>query len=324
MILTSIVVLLLNVTCLILIQKNNRLKGPSKVPIINLLLGHLTQGAIVMPAYILKRGTSTSSTTAGPVCDVFRFSYMITNYLVCLSLLIITLDRMFAIKKPLLYRSFMTNRKMACAFIACWTYVVTLCSVPFIPSPDLKSKCAYNPQRAWTLAMLTLNTMLPFLVIIYCYCVIFKTARKSRKFRIASRARADTSENPRLLSRASEMRVAKVSLIVASAFVICWGPSFIYYYLVATCAMCFRPSYVNSDTEPIVTFIMKYLTFLNGIINPVIYCLNRNVMNRRTLKCRTHALRSRASHLASDFPSETARGAGLSPTTYEVASESGI
>ena len=267
---TSAATTILDSYCLNLIRKDKRVQRPSTLAVRSLLFCHLLQGTIVVPSYILKKLELNEKLVLSFVCDAFRFSYLVTNYASCLSLLIITLDRMFAIKKPLLYRSFMTNRKMACAFIACWTYVVTLCSVPFIPSPDLKSKCAYNPQRAWTLAMLTCHTMLPFLVIIYCYFVIFKSARKARIFRTSvCIKRGQAVANQR--KRDSEVRIAKISSVVAFTYLICWGPSLVYYFFAAACPGCLSPAYLNSTAEPVVTFVMKYLTFLNGIVAPIVY-----------------------------------------------------
>lgn len=272
---TSVTITLFDSCCLYMIWKNKRARRPSTIAVWNLLFCHLLQGIIVVPSYILKRSNFNDAQVRSAVCDTFRFSYMVTNYLSCLSLLLITLDRMFAIKRPLLYRSTMTNRKIASAVIGCWFYVVILCSVPFIPSSGKASKCKYNPQREWTTIMLTCHTMLPFFIILYSYFLIFSSARNSRILRTSVFAMSETGQSHRE-TRESEMRIAKISAVVASAYVICWGPSFVYYFLLSTCAECFRASYFDSTAELVITFVMKYMTFLNGIIAPVIYCYRYN------------------------------------------------
>ena len=237
----------------------------------NLLFAHLLQGIVVVPSYVVKRLELSDKTIYSFVCDTFRFSYLVTNYLSCLSLLLISGDRMFAIKWPLLYRTTMTNRIMMAVILACWIYTLTLCIIPFVPDSGNRKKCSYNPQEEWTLFMLTWNTMLPFIIIIYCYSVIFKSARSSRMLRASTCAgRSAVKQNND--HRDSELRIAKISSIIASAYLLCWGPSFVYYFSLAACPTCFPASYFDSEAERVVAFLMKYLTFANGIVSPIIYC----------------------------------------------------
>ena len=291
MITTCSLVLFVNLACIYLMYKNGKTTRPSSIAVLNLLCCHVTQGVLVIPSYILKRSSLSNEEAA--ICDTFRFSYMIANYAVCLSLLIITVDRTLAIKKPLLYRSTMTNRKMIYANLSSWIYTVLLCTIPFVPDPNSYNKCNYNPQREWTLVMLTCNTMLPFIVIVCCYLIIFNSVRSSRIFRLKSQM--ENSNGSSSGPKGSELRIAKISLLIVSAYVLCWGPSFVYYFLLATCQSCFRESYLSSKVEPMVTFAMKYLTFLNGIINPVIYCFaHKSLKNGFKSKRKRHAVRQRA------------------------------
>ena len=302
-----------------MINRNIGVKRPSTIVIVSLLLCHLAQGVIVIPSYILKRVDFDEATLSKPVCDTFRLSYMLTNYLVCLTLLLITVDRMLAVKKPLLYRSMMTNRKMVYTIICCWIYTVVLCCIPFIPESGHNSKCSYIPQNEWTLVMLTCNTMLPFIVILYCYFAIFKSARRSRKFR--SRSLQGNSRRSQLASRGSELHIAKTSSFVASAYVVCWGPSFVYYLLVATCNSCFRAAYMKSEAEPIVTFTMKYLTFLNGIINPVIYCLAHKNLSSRNSSRRSNAVRGKQRTLTAELSLASVQSAQRQSTASQSTTE---
>ena len=280
---TCVTISILDSLCIYLVCIYKRAKKPSMIAILNLLFAHLLQGILVVPSYVVKRLDLKHEKISGTVCDVFRFSYMVTNYISCLSLLLISADRMFAIRKPLLYRTSMTSRGMINAILICWIYTVILCIIPFIPEPESHGKCRYNPQREWTLFMLTCNTMFPFIIILYCYCAIFKSARSSRILR-SSICANNTVLRANHEPRESELRVAKISSIIASAYVLCWGPSFLYYLLLAACPSCFRTSYFDSEAERIVAFAMKYLTFLNGIIAPIIYCYRYNML-REMLPC---------------------------------------
>ena len=318
MIATCILVLFVNLACLYLVHRKSKTKRPSSIAILNLLSCHVTQGVFVIPFYILKRAKLEDTKVARPVCDTFRFLYMVTNYVLCLSVLLITIDRAFAIKKPLLYRSTMTNQKMVYASLSSWIYIVILCIVPFIPASGTSSKCSYNPQREWTLVMLTCNTMLPFIIIVSCYIIIFKSAQRSRLFRTKSWQENNNSSQSR--AKESELRIAKISFFIVSAYILCWGPSFVYYFLSAACSSCFRASYLRSEAEPIVTFIMKYLTFLNGIINPIIYCIaHMSLKHVSNNKNKRYAVRRRAYTFGLNRHSEelTSRKSTVSQVTIE-------
>ena len=279
---SSLTLTILNSFCLYFIATTKPLHQPSTLAIANLLGCHLIQGLIVVPSYIAKRLEIKDRNISGPVCNTFRASYLTTNYISCLTVLLISLDRMLAIQKPLKYRSTMTNNKIYIAMIACWLYVLTLCSLPFIPfAKPSRSGCTYLPQKEWTIAMLTINTLIPFVIIMYCYYVIFKTARRSRRLRPSLYQHTSRTSIRNSRSTASELNIAKISSIIVLAYLFCWGPSFVYYFLASTCPNCFSKSYEDSKSEQVITFLMKYFTFLNGIIAPIIYCLTHNGFKRR-------------------------------------------
>lgn len=262
LVILCLIVIVLNSICIYVIVKTPSLHQHSVYAIANLLSIHLLQGLFVIPAYIVKRFEIKQKSISGPVCDWFRLSYMITNYAACLTLLLMTADRLCAIKWPLVYRANATTSKIAVAIAGIWMYVIALCVIPFFNDGPSRSGCHYRPSKEWSIAMLSVNTFLPMILIICFYVVIFVTARYSRH--------CATIENQTLVA----IRIAKISAAVISTFLLCWGPSFVYYFLMSVCPTCFSSSYNNSTTEKTMTFLMKFLTFLDGVFAPVIYCLN--------------------------------------------------
>ncbi len=257
----SIVVIFFNSLGIYVIIKTPTLRHHSILAIANLLLVHLIQGTIVIPFYIVKRLNIKDASISGPACSLFRFSYMITNYVACITLLLISVDRLCAVKWPLIYKSTMKNRKMKLAILGIWIYVLILCLLPFIWGVKAGKSCVYRPTKEWSIAMLAINTFVPLLLICACYVAIFQTARKSNT--AASGAR----------QAKIALRIAKVSAVVVSAFLVCWGPSFMYYMLVSTCSSCFSSGFKDSRIEKDLTFMMKFFTFLDGVLAPLIYCL---------------------------------------------------
>lgn len=292
LIISAIIVTLINVYCCVVIISSKKVNNTSHMTIFSLLLGHAIQGLLVIPCYAAKRSGIYKNTV---VCDIFRFSYLFTNYACCLSVLVISVDRFVGVQFPLRYKSWITSKKTARVLLFVWIYVFVLCCIPFYPT-GRASKCKYNPRKWWVMMMLVGNTLLPFIIIIFCYMVIIKkvkTVLRSRQSRTndLSRNAKNLGEDIKLtkLSRDTRIQLKRTTItyFIVATYVICWGPSFVYNMLLHLCPnACFPDQYDNSDTEKIVGFVTKLLTFVDGIIAPTIYCCsnaNFNVMRKRLL-----------------------------------------
>ena len=305
----SAIIIALNSVCLFIIVKTPILRNrASSYPVASLLFTHLLQGIFVTPMYAAKRWNIEDITIKGITCDLFRFSYMITNYASCLTLVVISIDRLLAIKYPLKYNIYVTNARMVITLALAWIYVIVLCSIPFIPQAK-KEGCKYRPQKEWTTAMLIGNTLFPFVVFACCYLYIFAIARNVIRRRIKNnsvhettidefngstyinttqdtessnmpRKRKTTISFRRFRSRKSnrsmryEFMATKMSFIIIIVYIICWGPSFMYYLLHSVCPKykCYPKSFKDSRTEEVLNLFIKLLTFADAIAAPLIYC----------------------------------------------------
>jgi len=266
LIVTSVLVTVLNLFCITIILYTKRLHKAAHMAITSLLVAHALQGLLVIPSYAIKRAKITRDHR---VCDSFRFTYFLTNYGSCLSLLVISLDRCFGVMFPLKYKVFITPKRMIVWLSVVWIYVLSLCLIPFAPNDD--RKCRYHTNKAWTLTMLLGHTMVPFFIILICYMVIFS------KVKNVLRARKTQHERSvRTLARRKQWNKSKTTIIIVGFYIVCWGPSFVYYTTLMLCpnGTCFTEEYLQSKREEYVTFFMKYLTFLDGIIAPLLYCFN--------------------------------------------------
>ena len=272
---TSILVTLVNVCCIVVIFKKP-VKKPSDMTICSLIIGHAIQGTLVIPCYAAKRSRVLNQTI---VCDVFRFSYLFTNYVCCLSVLIISVDRVIGVSFPLRYQIWITNKRMTRLLICFWVYVLLLCMVPFIPS-NIK-ECNYNPQDSWVITMLTGHILLPFLIIILCYILICK------KVRSVLYLREYLTNSKSILARDIQQQQKKFRtiLIVIGTYLLCWGPDFTYYILSILCPKkCFTKDFFHKSDERITGFVIKMLTFIDGVIAPVVYCWVNESFNVSLMK----------------------------------------
>ena len=270
LIILSFVVFSFNNVCVLKIILSQRLRSKvSHIAICSLLFAHDLQGLIVIPAFALKR---LERQDHGINCDIFRFSYMLTNYGACISLLLITMDRVFAVFYPLKHLVKWTIKKTLYSVCLGWLYVLCLCLVPFF-TPRNKDSCLYEPQKSWTIFMLSVNTLVPFLIMNISYVMIYVKIRRShKKLRNSSSIR----------TRSQRKHFALCSVV---SFLLCWGPSFIYYFMLAVCKSCQNKFYLSTGSESMLTFFMKFLTFIDGVTAPLIYCvMNKTFRNDASRK----------------------------------------
>nr|QBL02598.1 biogenic amine-like GPCR [Tripedalia cystophora] len=288
-------VLILNGFCLLVIGFAPSIRRPSVTAVGSLLFTHLLQGLVVIPSYIMKRWKLESSVASTLSCDVFRFSYMLTNYSSCLTLLVIAVDRLIATWKPLNYTLIVTKKRILCVLALVWAYVIVLCSIPFIPL-DVKTKCHYNPSKLWTAGMLIGNTLLPSLIISFCYIFIFKVAVKIIRRRQVNKKPNDGSNKKVNFGSGTSLRelaAAKMSLIIVIGYYICWGPSFFYYLILTFCPQCFAKDFWDSDTEQWLGFVIKAMTFIDGFTAPLVYCFKHSGFRIAFRKLKRRIKRSR-------------------------------
>ncbi|XP_065663156.1 octopamine receptor beta-2R [Hydra vulgaris] len=245
--------------CLIITYKNRKLHTPSNVAICSIILAHLIQGVFVIPLYALKRSNVRISFLT---CDTFRFTYMLTNYGACLSLLVVTFDRYLHMKIPLKYRINVTLKRTYVLLLGAWTYTLILCLIPFSNNKN-QSDCLYNPTNIWTISMLISNRCVPLIFSIIIYMMIFKKARAMHKDKTVI-------DNQKCFHINKSNRV----FLIITCFLICWGPSVVYYLLESLCyRSCFNKNYHENLSENYVKLVMKMMTFMDGIFAPMIYCI---------------------------------------------------
>ena len=250
--------LCINSYCLIITWKCKKLHKPSNIAICSLIFAHLIQGVVVIPFYVLKLSSVEPSSL---ICASFRFSYMFTNYASCLSLLVVTFDRFMHLKFPLKYRAYSTVKRMLVVLLCVWVYTLGLCLIPFAYPTD--QSCSYNPSNTWTSSMLICNTLVPFLIIFIFYMIIFRKAFLIQKTKRLNRNLKVTYVNKSI----------RVFLIIF-CYVICWGPSCVYYLLESLCYLtCFNNNYLRTAAVNHVTLTMKLMTFIDGLTAPLVYCI---------------------------------------------------
>ena len=207
--------------------------------------------------------TYTSFSMYPFVCDTWRMTYMLTFYGTCINVLLVAIDRFIATKFAMSKKVKLTYKH--CFMICClaWFYMLVLCCIPFIPmqkSVSLQnSRCHYNQPKEWTIFMLFFNTILPFMLVFAIYIYIIFKLRQNNQMK-SSRT---TSINN---------KVTSLTIKLTITYGLTWLPSIVYYNIVTMRPETFSDEFYVSDTEAILTFLIKYITFFDGAVAPLLYC----------------------------------------------------
>ena len=301
----SVAVISINGVCLFILCVSSTEKRASTLLIANLLVAHILQGVFVIPLYTVKQWEMPDKETNAFICTFFRYSYLLTNYVSVTTVLILAVDRFLAIYSPLKYRVHATPAVAMKVIAFSWIYSTSLCSIPFAQRNE---KCYYIPSNLWTVLMLLINTGLPFVIIIILYCYIcykshkFVKNRRNRRNCQEKEERSCSRKRKRRLLLKIELAAAKVAVLISISYIICWGPSFGYYLTMKLCRQCFSPSFKGSPEERKLNYAMKFLTMIDGLVAPIIYCL-QNTNIRSAARNRVSRMLSQRS-LLSEFKSQ--------------------
>ena len=161
-----------------------------------------------------------------------------------LSLAAISLERTVVVKLPATYIN-LSQRPVMIAIFATWFIGLVQSASMYGLTSDLL------PISIYTASIFTLGFVIPLVVIIVSYCVIFYAASHMMR-----------SSNDSV-STTRELRVAKTISVVIGLFIICWSPFFIINMIYVFCYHCARPKW------PI--YVSKVMHYTNSMMNFFVY-----------------------------------------------------
>ncbi|XP_023032344.1 adipokinetic hormone/corazonin-related peptide receptor variant I isoform X1 [Drosophila willistoni] len=266
-----------NTTVLYLLTKR-RLRCPLRIDIMlmHLAIADLMVTFLLMPLEIAWAWTVQWRST-DLMCRLMSFFRVFGLYLSSFVMVCISLDRYYAILKPL-QRSYNRGRIMlACAWLGS-----AVCSIPqaFLfhleEHPTVKGyfQCVtfhsfVSDFDNWLYQIATMCAMyaFPLIVFIYCYGAIYvEIYRKSKRVLKDVVAERFRRSNDDVLSRAKK-RTLKMTISIVIVFIICWTP----YYTI-----CMWYSWDKSSVGQVNSLVRKALYIFastNSCMNPLVYGL---------------------------------------------------
>lgn len=268
-----------NIVTIVLALTNPRLCGQLWNYItVSFLVATLIQGLIPVPFYTFKK---LSNYTPDWLCDTYRMTYFYCSHVVKFSLLLLSFERLIAIKYPFKHVKIVTKKRIILVISIMWVITFFVDIYPFLSSAN--GDCHYNPSRVWGLGVIIGYNIIPFCLIVTNYLIIWRIAAKfeyedkRREYNLAKQDSNEdesndtrTNKNKRFcfIKFAVEIKATKRTLILILIYVVCWGPLGIAYMIDHFCNSCIS----KKNSYKMFRAILKYLCFSSSLLTPLGYC----------------------------------------------------
>jgi len=236
----SAVVIIISNSLSIAVLVKGRFRKRSLYLLIDLAIADLLVGLFAVPIYMI---TVISEDKFMPRV-VFDSVDMFTGLSSIFTLTVISLERLFAISRPLRHRQ-LSSHSYAIAIATPWILSLAVTSVRVLQHYSIVAN-----HQIFTVITISLSTSL--LITCTSYCLIWR----KQTSRIQNGVRART-----------EARMSKILFLITGTFVLTWLPFKVLLVVVNMCVPCSRKMLA------VVVFVLKLLQFSNSFINFLIYCL---------------------------------------------------
>ncbi|KAL7074585.1 hypothetical protein ACQ4LE_006252, partial [Meloidogyne hapla] len=215
---------------------------------------------------------------------------------------VISVDRYFAVTKPLRYKSLVTTFKIVVVIVCIWifSFGVLLCTVRWdLEWSQNSDTCFAGHEIRYLAHSVVFAFFLPASVTLTLYWRIYRLARNRQKaldrgflmilghnmnfltntlsqttaLRVHVGKNKGMVEQQRRVLRTHE-RIAKTLGVISCSFLFCWLPFFTLYLLNYKCSGCF-PSLIID--------IASWLGYCNSMLNPIIYSFTVREFKRSAL-----------------------------------------
>ena len=254
---TAVVIIISN-SLSIAVLVNRRFCKRSLYLLIDLAIADLLVGLFTVPIYMI-RSISKDKLVATVVLDSVD---MVTGLSSIFTLTVISLERLFAISRPLRHRQLSSH-----------SYVIAI-ATPWILSLVVTSHRVLLDYSILThrqfaiVIIISLST--PLLITCTSYFVIW--GQQASRMQNGVRTRRET-------------RLSKTLFLITGTFVLTWLPFQVVVVVANMCVPC-------RNMHIVVIFVLKFLHFSNSFLNFLIYCLRmqdyRKAVCNIFFKCKCH------------------------------------
>ncbi|XP_034057390.1 trace amine-associated receptor 8a-like [Gymnodraco acuticeps] len=255
----------LNLLVIISISHFRQLHTPTNLLILSLAVSDFLVGLILMPVTILL--TEACWYFGDLTCALYNIvNFIITSSTVG-NMVLISIDRYFAIFDPLHYTIRVTLNRTKICICLCWICsVIYNCLILkyFLRQPDSQNschgECVIVIDNITGAVDLVVTFIAPITVIIVLYIRVFVVAVSQARAMRSHVIAVTMQRSVGATAKKSEMKAARTLGVVVLVFLICFFP----YY---------TPSLIGEDIEnsSSTSLIVIWLLYFNSCLNPLIY-----------------------------------------------------
>ncbi|XP_053619448.1 octopamine receptor beta-2R isoform X1 [Plodia interpunctella] len=300
-----------NLLVIVSVMRHRKLRVITNYFVVSLAFADILVAMVVMPFNFSVQFNDGLWVFGEVICDLWNSSDVYFTSTSILHLCCISVDRYYAIVKPLKYPIKMTKKMAFVMLAATWLSPITISYVPifmgwYTTSDYIQNRqqqeCKFIVNKPYAVISSSISFWIPCTIMIFTYLAIFKEANRQEK---ALHARAGNAmlmhrhsrevgdkngalhinantptKDRNILKMKREHKAARTLGIIMGAFILCWLPFFLYYISTSLCDSC--------DCPDVVTVIMFWTGYFNSALNPIIYAyFNRDFRNafKNTLAC---------------------------------------
>ena len=263
---------LFNVMVIMAVKRRRRLQTNSNILLACLAATDALTGLITQPAFILWK---TSGLTGGEDhIRASRFIYFaaIQALSTCsyLHLMLVTGERLVAIKFTMHYPFIVTKETIKVAVISCWIVSLTPVSFKFMGVPKIQSLAVPG------FLLFVVSSCIIFVV--FVYAVLYLETRRHHK--LIKGRQMPQEEVQRFLK---ENKALQTTVYVVGAVAVCYLP------LALQIA-----NLLKKRTAIIAPELIRTVVLLNSLLNPLVYCWRQKEIKKFVFKTTTQAVNPHA------------------------------
>ncbi|XP_043076479.1 trace amine associated receptor 15 [Puntigrus tetrazona] len=257
-----------NLLVIVSIMIFKQLHTPANLLILSLALSDFLVGICVMPVESI-RSINSCFYMGKSHCHIFHVIMSVLGSVSLINIMLVAIDRYFAVCEPLMYVSKLTIRKTLMCISLGWSVSICYNLVPVdLGNSNLTGQiviclreCAVAVSNAWGPADLIVSFIAPCIIMLILYVRILTVALRQAKI-ISNTSKKKESQKNLKSFRKSEVKATKTLSIIVLVYFICWVPWYI--------SMLNMKQFQKSS---VILSALLCLFYTNSCINPFIYAI---------------------------------------------------
>lgn len=263
----AVVILLTNGIVFVLFWKRKSLRTPSNYLLFSLAISDIMTGLINIPLFlsdfILNDGLFKPA-----LLGTSQVFHNVISFSIAYHITAVTAEKYLAVVNPF-GRNMRTKKTAFKVASVIWLWSILLGTAPacWFNERLAKENLAYYMQAGYNIFCLVIVFLLPFMFILYAYCIMFRAVSSKSSLRKSLQQQKGT----RAFKKASnEKKCLIILLAMAVTFAMCWLPWFMLMLLFSLVPIGWiQIRYVIPLTPA--TQIFLIIRYLSSAINPLLY-----------------------------------------------------